>query len=251
MLPQMQLTLSSLTNTYNGVGATLVEICWQKTLWFIPMMIEETEDNPQDDFEKSCRKLFTENGLRILQRILDEEFHHLLTEGGEFRKQRASESNIGFGGRLSIFDERFLFQHLMKQAKETFETKEELTIAEWTIGNLDSRGFLTTLISEIIFIYRFQEDHVRQILKKIQTFDPFGIAASSLQESLLIQLQCLGKENSLAYKIIEKFYDDLLHNRLPVIQKSLDCSLQEIEAALKQQISHLDLIQDLVSNKFQ
>ncbi len=55
------------------------------------------------------------------------------------------------------------------------------------IGNLDEKGFLGD----------FEADP--QILKIVQTFDPPGIAARNLQESLLIQLKIQKKEDSLAY----------------------------------------------------
>ena len=44
---------------------------------------------------------------------------------------------------------------------------------------------------------------VEQVLRKIQTFDPNGIGARSLQECLLVQLRILGKSDSLCYRIIE------------------------------------------------
>lgn len=122
------------------------------------------------------------------------------------------------------------FEYLMGQAKEAFHTAEELSRAEAIIGNLDERGFLENA-----------HDLDEKILEKIQTFDPPGIAARNLQESLLIQLRLQNKEHSLAYHIIESYYQDLIQNRIPYLRKKLKCSPEDLSAAIQRDIAHLDV----------
>jgi RNA polymerase sigma-54 factor len=122
-----------------------------------------------------------------------------------------------------------LFEHLMEQARLAFRTGEELKQAEWIIGNLDERGFFTGAEASAV------------ILEKIQSFDPPGIAARSLQESLLIQLRLKGKAEELAYRVVEKHFEDLIHNRLPLVQKSLGCTPEELKAAIHEEIASLNL----------
>ncbi len=62
-----------------------------------------------------------------------------------------------------------------------------------------------------------------------------------MQESLLIQLRRQKKEHTLAYEIVNKYYDDLLHNRIPTMQKKLGCSFTDIHQAIDQHIAKLDL----------
>lgn len=123
-----------------------------------------------------------------------------------------------------------LFESLMQQARHYFRG-EQLKIAEFIIGNLDERGFFTTGLP----------DHVHEILTVIQTFDPPGIGASSLQESLLIQLKRRKKENTLAFKIVRDHFDALLHHRLSFLTKTVKCSLKSLKEAIQKDLSCLTL----------
>lgn len=121
-----------------------------------------------------------------------------------------------------------LHEHLMQQARTAFEDPIHLSHAEEIIGNLDEKGFLGA----------FEADPL--ILSVIQTFDPPGIAARTLQESLLIQLSILNKQNSLAYFLLSHHFDDLLRCRLSYVAKKLKMTVSEIQASLKKEISSLD-----------
>jgi len=79
-----------------------------------------------------------------------------------------------------------------------------------------------------------------QILQTIQTFDPPGIGARNLQESLLIQLQIKGKQDSLSYCIVQKHFDDLIHNRIPTLQKHVNYPIQKLLPLLKEELGSLN-----------
>jgi RNA polymerase sigma-54 factor len=121
-----------------------------------------------------------------------------------------------------------LHDHLMGQARNAFDDPEQLAHAEEIIGNLDEKGFLGD----------FEADP--QILTIIQTFDPPGIAARNLQESLLIQLSSLNKQDSLAYFLLSHHFNDLLRCRLSYLAKKLRMTVSEIQASLQKEISSLD-----------
>lgn len=104
-------------------------------------------------------------------------------------------------------------------------------MAEALIGNFDERGFLQTSLEEIALLGPFEGDKLQEILKVIQTFEPLGVGAKDLQESLLIQLLAKHKSQTLAYTIVEKQFDNLLHNRIPHIQRALKCKADEVKKA--------------------
>ncbi|MCH9690317.1 MAG: RNA polymerase factor sigma-54, partial [Gammaproteobacteria bacterium] len=137
--------------------------------------------------------------------------------------------------------EHSLYDHLMSQARETFNEREELLIAQWVIGNLDADGLLTASIDEMAALGGYSQEQIEAALAEIQTFDPPGVGAKSAQESLLIQLRFFGKNDTLAFRIIERHYDDVLHNRIPAIAKSLSRSADEIRKTIAQEIARLDL----------
>jgi RNA polymerase sigma-54 factor len=133
-----------------------------------------------------------------------------------------------------------LQDHLYQQAHDSFETQRELQIAKILIGYIDRWGFLKTPLSEINALHQFEEKETQQVLKAIQSFEPYGIGAATIQESLLIQLRCLCKDQTLAYRRVNDHYDQLLRNHLPLIQKQLKCSYAEMDLAI-QEIAKLDL----------
>lgn len=141
----------------------------------------------------------------------------------------------------SALQEPSLYEHLLHQAQETFQTSEELSLAEAIIGNFDANGYLHTPLKEIALLNHTDQQKLEQLLEAIQTFEPHGVGARDLQESLLLQLRAQNKQETLAAKIIEEHFEDLLHNRLPLIQKKLGYTLEKITDAIHSHISPLDL----------
>ena len=117
-----------------------------------------------------------------------------------------------------------------------FSVQERL-VAEEIIYNLDENGYLTMdveLISD-----RFEMDLVDllPVLKKVQTFEPQGIAARDLQECLLIQID--KSEHAAAYKLVNEFFDDVANHRYEHLAEKAGYSKIELKAALEV-ISHLN-----------
>jgi RNA polymerase sigma-54 factor len=132
-----------------------------------------------------------------------------------------------------------LYEHLQSQARLTFEDPSDLAVAEEIIGHLDSKGFLSAPLSEIQHGHNpVQMGHVFAIL---QTFDPPGVCAHNLQESLLIQLSQAKKSGSIAYQIILSHFEDLLANKLPLIAKKLGLLPSQVQEAVETDISVLNL----------
>jgi RNA polymerase sigma-54 factor len=197
------------------------------------MIEEELTQNPLlelSDVEES----FNNEEFEIL-RTLEEEFSPPSSKG------KREEEDLKAFIENTIAYEDSLFDHLMKQANETFTDPEERRIAEVIIGNLDHDGILSTPLEEIVALAATSHDQLVRILLEIQTFDPLGVGAQNLKEALLIQLRGLGKEKSLAFRIVESHYEDVMHNRIPVIAKALSYSVQEIRATISKEIALLDL----------
>ena len=65
---------------------------------------------------------------------------------------------------------------------------EEVKIAEEIIGNIDENGYFQGSLDEIAGNLKKPASKIEEILKRIQSLDPPGIAARDLQETLLLQL---------------------------------------------------------------
>jgi RNA polymerase sigma-54 factor len=203
---------------------------------------EEQNQEPDEDLDLLDNPLsFREDDFEIMRR-LDDDFRNNMTEESPYHVHRTAEEKE-YQGYLeqSICAHSTLFEHLMQQANETFECENERTMAEAIIGNFNENGYLQTPLHEIALLNNFSLEKLQEVLFKIHSFEPHGIGAATLQESLLNQLRLQGKQNTLATHIISNHYDDLLHNRLPAIQKSLKCTPQEIADAINHDLLHLDL----------
>jgi RNA polymerase sigma-54 factor len=184
---------------------------------------------------------FSAEDYEIFRR-LDEEFRdHFLEGGGVWRRTEDEEQQHLLYHEDRVVAEQTLFEHLMTQARQSLATPAELAMAEAIIGNLDDNGFLTTPLSEIATWGKFDPERLRAVLATIQTFSPAGVGAADVRESLLLQLQYVGKWKSVAYRIVDECYDDLMHNRIPAITKKLGESKRAVRNAIEQDLSKLTL----------
>ena len=78
---------------------------------------------------------------------------------------------------------------------------------------------------------------VLPILKKIQTFDPQGIAARDLQECLLLQID--QKEHPVSYSLVNEYFDDVANHRYEHLASKTGFSDEELKHALEV-IGHLN-----------
>jgi RNA polymerase sigma-54 factor len=82
-------------------------------------------------------------------------------------------------------------------------------------------------------------DEVEHMIATVQAFDPPGIAARNLRECLLLQLRDANDENTLAYALVDQFFDQLINHRRSEVSKELGITPKEVQAA-EDQIAKLD-----------
>ncbi|MCE9786326.1 RNA polymerase factor sigma-54 [Shewanella chilikensis] len=98
------------------------------------------------------------------------------------------EDDMPFQGETS----EGLYEHLEWQKNLTPFSDTDDAIATAIIDAIDEQGYLTQSTEEILDAMGNPEielDEVEAVLKRIQHFDPVGIASRDLRECLLIQLQ--------------------------------------------------------------
>lgn len=241
MSPQMQQALHLLQLPIMELSAALsIELESNPVLEFSqdPSPSEEEEELAPEVLEKEL--VFDERDFEVLKQ-LDEDFQGLYEESSSFTKRTSEDDKYQSYLENQISAEESLFEHLMKQARDFFQTPEELAMAEAIIGNFDENGYLNTPLVEIAALNTMDKKKLHEVLEGIQTFEPFGVGAQNMKEAMLIQMRCMGKRDTLAYRIVEEDYDNLLHNRIPQIQRHQRCSLEEIAEVIDKHISKLDL----------
>ena len=82
-----------------------------------------------------------------------------------------------------------LQEHLLWQLNLSVDNDRMSFIGSCIIGNINADGYLNANINDIGEISHADESEVLTVLKIIQEFEPLGVGARSLQESLKIQAQ--------------------------------------------------------------
>lgn len=133
-----------------------------------------------------------------------------------------------------------LQDHLCWQLKLANFTAEEIAIGEEIIGNINDDGYLISTTAEIAKNTGSPEPAVEAMLKKIQAFDPIGVAARDLRECLLLQArQFIQEDRPLILTILENHLENLEHHHYKQIAKEMKIPLEKV-MELEKTIHQLD-----------
>ena len=109
------------------------------------------------------------------------------------------------------------------------------------IDYIDNRGYLTVRLEQLHNKDKndFGFDDLQKALVLVQGLEPAGVGARDLKECLLIQMAQSGEDMSFEKRLVFEHLEELLENRLPEIARRMDCSIEEINAAIRR-ISKFD-----------
>jgi RNA polymerase sigma-54 factor len=127
-----------------------------------------------------------------------------------------------------------LAEHLSWQIQLSDFSEEEVSIAEWIIGNLDEKGYLTATIDEIAEQVQCPADTVEAVLQRVQKLDPAGVGARDLRECLTIQLKLRKSSNALCLQIVVEHMDLLRKRDLKKLARVLDLTIEDVAAAVRE-----------------
>lgn len=122
-----------------------------------------------------------------------------------------------------------LVEHLMFQLHLSKCRPEIMSIGEYLIGNIDEHGYLQTTVEDAAARLGVEPRVVEEALKIIQTFDPPGVGARTLQECLLIQVDQLGIKDHLLEEIIRYHLVGLSQGKVDRLARQFDTTVQEIQ----------------------
>ena len=112
----------------------------------------------------------------------------------------------------------------------------QMKIGEQLIGSIENDGYirreLDAILNDLAFSMNIETDidEIEEILRKIQSFDPPGIAARNLQECLLLQLERKADhipDVDLCIRIIEDCFTDFTKKHYDKIIKKLNIEDEE------------------------
>ena len=132
-----------------------------------------------------------------------------------------------------------LADHLSWQLSLQTDDPATRDIGEAIIGNLDDDGYLVASLDELAAMGPWPVEEVERVLRMVQGFDPIGVAARDLQESLLLQLRHLGLDNTPAERIVTEHLRALQNHQIPEISRKLAMPIEELKTHIEI-IRHLD-----------
>ena len=110
----------------------------------------------------------------------------------DYLRERAERAETS--GEYVVADQGSFYEELQRQIGEHNLTDQERQVMDYLIGSLDGDGFLRkdslTIVDELAIYHNVYTDaaEVDRLLALLQTFEPRGIGARTLQECLRLQL---------------------------------------------------------------
>ncbi|MGA1845739.1 RNA polymerase factor sigma-54 [Deferribacter abyssi] len=163
--------------------------------------IEKKEDLVEDDIN-------VDSYIEELKKV-DMEF--FFDEDDEFKYYIKEDDDINFEKFVS--KKPNLYQHLLFQLDISSLKGDDYRIGEYIIGNLTENGYFRLDIDSSAKELGVTKERFLRVLRKIQEFDPSGIASRNLKECLNIQLKDFKvKEEDLNYinVILDKYETELI-----------------------------------------
>ncbi len=156
-------------------------------------------------------------------------------------RERPSEDQPSYENILS--KKTSLTDHLLWQLRLSTLSEAEQEIGARLIHALNSDGYLIaddedrlagkSAEQSIAETMDHTVEEVERVISVIQNFDPIGVGARNLRESLLIQSRHLEIENGLVYAIIESHLPHLERKNFQAISRALKVSKEEVLEAVK------------------
>lgn len=123
-------------------------------------------------------------------------------ESGEIMMPSAREED-DYYGPYNFSAGQTLYESLIEQLSSLDLNARERIMAEYLIGNLDERGYLTESLGRLARLFSMDaaqgfsvsESEMEAVLKKLQTLEPPGVAARSPQEALYLQARALPEDD--------------------------------------------------------
>lgn len=144
--------------------------------------------------------------------------------------QNADYEEMVYGDTTSFYDK------LKEQMGELVLSQEEQYVMEYLIGSLDDDGYLRKdfeSISDELAVYHniyVGTDDVGRVLVQLQTFDPPGIGARTLQECLLLQVERkpAGWLKSQMRRVLSQHFDAFIKKHWRKIQDALELTDEQV-----------------------
>ncbi|MGV3540720.1 MAG: RNA polymerase factor sigma-54 [Rufibacter sp.] len=192
---------------------------------------EDEFDNAEDDFgDEELRR--DDDDLNLDDYLNDDEIAGYKMQGDGPGEEEDREMPIASTGSL--------VDALMEQLDFLNLDEKQHAIGVQLVGSIDEEGYIRRDLQAISNDLAFSQnidasvEEIEDVLRRIQAFDPAGIAARDLQECLLLQLERREPDEitEVAEQIIQDTFDEFTKKHYTRIQQKLELEDYELKAAI-------------------
>jgi len=190
--------------------------------------LPSSDDEPKDPFEeKEDSDHSTEDYLH------DDYTGYKMTGNGSNSLDQDKEYPISIGTTLH--------EQLLTQLGFLKLNEHQHILGKQLLGSIDADGYLRrdldAIVNDLAFSQGIETDRfeLSELLKKIQTFEPAGIGAQSLQTCLMLQLERRDlehRQNDLAYQVLKVCFKEFSKKHYDKIEQKLGISSTELKNAI-------------------
>jgi RNA polymerase sigma-54 factor len=167
--------------------------------------------------------------FEVLSKI-DDEWREYFSQTNSFRSRSTEQEEQRQHFFDSIVQPESLQQHLLDQLNFVTLPDEQRKVAELMIGSINDDGYLLAPLEELSLSSGLGLDPLQQALDLVQTFHPVGVGSRNLKECLLIQLDRLGKSESIEAVLVNQHLDDLGRRRYPEIARVMGLTVEQVQS---------------------
>ena len=232
----------------------LMKLIQLPTQAFEQRLKQELEENPaletgkdevdteQDEFDdlydnETDSESINAEDINIDEYLSDDEIPEYRTQANNYSADD-EEKSVPYAAGISFN------QYLINQLNTIYLTDEEWSIAEFLIGSVDESGYIRRPLSDIMDDLAFTQNiytevkTIERVLHIVQSLDPEGVAARTLEECLLLQLKRKEMTPSveLAIQLLEKSFEQFtkkhyqkLIQKHNITEEQLKDAISEIE----------------------
>ncbi|KAB1230495.1 RNA polymerase factor sigma-54 [Chryseobacterium viscerum] len=230
----------------------LMKLIQLHTLEFEEELERELEENPaleiakedsKEDEYSSLEDAYQDEGTESIETDFDvNEYIYDDEPSYKTASSNYSPDDEEFDNESLLTEGQSLYDYLTEQIHLVNISDEDLKIAEYLIGNLDTDGYLRREIKSIVDDLAFSQgiyttkERVEDILENyVQKLDPSGVGARGLQECLLLQIEkkvSSDKAVSLAANILRHQFEALTNKHYNKIIQKYDIEEEDLKDAL-------------------
>lgn len=185
---------------------------------------EQLLENPVMELTETQPEQFDKKELEKYQWICshDEQNRYL------YQKVEAPDDDQP-GWNIDTEPPESLSSHLWSQILTKALPPEQEAPLKFLLDSLDHRGYFTDSIGEFAARFGLNDRQAEELLLLVQSLEPAGVGARSLEECLCLQLRREGCLTPELEQFIQCHLQELAKNQLPAISKSMKLPIETIK----------------------